>query len=277
MLLIFAGVAGTFLAAEILFPARPLQPFFRPGVFADLLYVPLHVVLRMLLNISLAGLIMTAGRALLPAGAVAVLSDRPVWLQAAVLIFVLDFFFYVMHRAKHRWTWWWRLHETHHSSRHLDWLASARFHPLEKLLDRAIFLLPLLVLGVSEKAIVIWASVDVFFGVMNHSNTRLRIGPLRYLFVGPGMHSWHHAIETSGGGCNFGNNLSIFDWIFGTAYWPGRRNDSFGIAVPDYPAGNLVRQFLFAFRRTPVSGDQAASARSSEAATSSTAASGIPG
>ena len=37
----------------------------------------------------------------------------------------IDFCFYWMHRAKHQWAWWWRLHETHHSSRDLDWFSFA--------------------------------------------------------------------------------------------------------------------------------------------------------
>lgn len=247
---ILAPIALLFFLLERVIPARR-QPVFRGGLLADALYVGVHYSLRVLMNVTLATALTSAGRLLLPGWAFEVLTGKPVWVQAVTLIFVLDLFFYVMHRLKHRWTWWWRLHETHHSSPRLDWLASARFHPFEKLLDRLIFLLPLLVLGVSESAIVIWSGVDVFFGIMNHSNTRLRLGPLIYLFVGPEMHRWHHARDPRVASCNFGNNLSVFDWIFGTAYLSPGEPAAFGVEGEGYPYESIWKQCLYAFRRGP--------------------------
>ena len=250
MLKVLVPIAFFFFVLELVWPARR-QPLLRRGLVVDALYVLLHYVLRVALNVTIASVLTTAGHRILPRWAFEVLTDEPVWIQAVILIFVLDLFFYVMHRLKHRWTWWWRLHETHHSSPHLDWLASARFHPLEKLVDRVVYLLPLLVFGVSESAILIWSSVDVFFGIMNHANVRVRIGPLIYVFVGPEMHRWHHARDPRVGGCNFGNNLSLFDWIFGTAYLGPGEPAAFGIEADDYPYGNILKQCLYAFRRWP--------------------------
>ena len=250
MLKILAPIGLLFFLLELLIPARR-QPVLRRGLFTDVLYVPLHYALRILLNVTIASALNSAGRRWLPRWAFEVLTDKPVWVQAVALIVVLDLFFYGMHRLKHRWSWWWRLHETHHSSPHLDWLASARFHPFEKLLDRIVFLLPLLVLGVSETAILIWSGVDVFFGIMNHANVRLRLGPLIYVFVGPEMHRWHHARDPRLAACNFGNNLSVFDWIFGTARLGEGEPEAFGVEEESYPYANLWKQCLFAFRRRP--------------------------
>ncbi len=50
---------------------------------------------------------------------------------------------------------------------------------------------------------------------------------------------------------NFGNNLSIFDWIFGTARLHDQEPAEFGIDDRSFPEGNLVKQFFFAFRRQP--------------------------
>lgn len=248
MLRILIPIALLFVVLEFVRPAR-LQPRFRRGWIADAFYVPLHYLIRVAVNVTIASLLAEAGRGFLPARATHLLAGRPLWLQALVLIFVLDLFFYGMHRLKHRWTWWWRLHETHHSSPQLDWLASARFHPFEKLLDRVVFLLPLTVLGPSEAAIVVWSAADVFFGIMNHANVRLRLGPLIYVLVGPEMHRWHHARDPLEAGCNYGNNLSIFDWIFGTARVPAHDPAAFGIEDDGYPYGSLFRQTLYAFRK----------------------------
>lgn len=246
-LFLFVTIGGFFFVLERLMPRNADQPLFRPGFFTDILYVPVHYLMRVLISFLAADILTELGRTAMP-GAVSILSGRPVWLQALVLIVVLDFFFYVMHRLKHRWHWWWRLHETHHSSERMDFLASVRFHPLEKLLDRLIFLLPLTVLGADEPALLIWSGTDVFFGMMNHSNTRIRLGPLHAIFVGPEMHLWHHARDPRDGECNFGNNLAIFDWIFGTARVRPTDPEDFGVEVPVYPHDNIVKQFVFAFR-----------------------------
>ncbi len=244
---IFALFAVGFVVAERLRPVRP-QPLLRRGFAADTAYVVLHYALRVLINGTLAVSVAAAGRRVLPPALVGALGTQPLWLQAIVLLLVLDLFFYVMHRLKHRWTWWWRLHETHHSSIDLDWLATARFHPLEKVLDRLVFLVPLTVIGPSDAAIVIWASVDAFFGMFIHANVRWRLGPLIYVFMGPEMHRWHHARDRAHRDSNYGNNFSIFDWMFGTAYLSRDLPTDFGVDDPDYPVEHLGRQFLYAFR-----------------------------
>lgn len=247
LLLIFAAMAFVFFLAERLAPLRP-QPIFRQGILADLFYIPIHYLMRIVINGTLAVSLSHAAHQMLPDYTINVLSDQPTWVQTLTLLFVLDFLFYVMHRLKHRYTWWWRLHETHHSSIEMDWLSTARFHPVEKLLDRTIYLLPLLVLGVSDHAMLIWASVDAFFGMFIHSNLNLRIGFLIYLFVGPEMHRWHHSRLHRYQICNFGNNFSIFDWIFGTAYLTRDEPGECGVADHAYPVGSITRQFLYAFR-----------------------------
>jgi hypothetical protein len=95
-------------------PARP-QPILRRGLATDALYMVVNIGLRVAFTGSIALAIEEIGRGLLPAGAIAVLRDDLLWLQAIAVIVVLDFFYW-MHRAKHRYDWWWRLHETHHSS-----------------------------------------------------------------------------------------------------------------------------------------------------------------
>jgi sterol desaturase/sphingolipid hydroxylase (fatty acid hydroxylase superfamily) len=244
---IFCVVAALAFLAERLFPLRE-QRVFRAGFWTDVLYVPINVLLRAVLTNTLGGWILALGATHLPGWSVGVLKEQPLWVQAVGVILVLDLCFYWMHRAKHRWDWWWRLHETHHSSAEMDWFSSVRFHPLEKVLDRLLYLAPLLVLGVSEEALIVLAAVDAFIASFSHSNTRLRLGPLNYLLVGPEMHRWHHAPKGEAQRSNYGNNLSVFDWLFGTAYLPKAHTVETGLADPAYPEGNLLKQFAYAFR-----------------------------
>ena len=164
MLIIFAALAAVFFTLERLLPWRQ-QRILRSGFLADIVYIPIHFLMRVVLNgfvatsLAEAARYFLSGTSLEPLGT-GLLAKQPVWLQSIVLLLVLDLIFYVIHRLKHRWRWWWRLHETHHSSKDLDFLSSARFHPLEKALDRTIFLLPLMIIGPSDAAILVWASVD---------------------------------------------------------------------------------------------------------------------
>ena len=82
---------------------------------------------------------------------------------------------------------------------------------------------------------------------LNHANIRISWGPLRYLLNSPMMHVWHHDVEQHGkGGQNFGQVLSVWDWIFGTVYWPADRKmpDRLGFeGMQRYPSslpGRLV-------------------------------------
>lgn len=249
MLIIFCLIAATVTLAERLAPARP-QALFREGFIADLVHTGVNIVLRAVLTGTIAVGITEGARRVLPESMVGIVRDAPIALQLAVVVLVLDFFFYWMHRAKHHYDWWWRLHETHHSSREFDWFSSVRFHPLEKILDRMIYLLPLAVLGPSEEVLLGLAAVDATVATLAHSNLKLRIGPLIYLFVGPEMHSWHHAADARHQRTNFGNNLSIFDWLFGTASLPEGRPATFGTGDPAYPYKSWWGQLTYAFRRS---------------------------
>jgi sterol desaturase/sphingolipid hydroxylase (fatty acid hydroxylase superfamily) len=51
------------------------------------------------------------------------------------------------------------------------------------------------------------------------------LGPLGYVLNSPRMHLWHHDQSDEGGTAkNFGIVLSLWDFLFGTAYWPRDRS-----------------------------------------------------
>jgi sterol desaturase/sphingolipid hydroxylase (fatty acid hydroxylase superfamily) len=86
-------------------------------------------------------------------------------------------------------------------------------------------------------------------------------GPLRYIINSPRFHAWHHAVELHGrDGQNFGITLVLWDWLFGTAYWPGSGEapTRYGFAgMKEYPTG-IWQRLWQPFRRTPRSGFRAA-------------------
>ena len=68
--------------------------------------------------------------------------------------------------------------------------------------------------------------IAVAIGHLNHSNINISYGPLKYILNSPTMHIWHHAktlpVAT---GVNFGISLSLWDYLFGTAYLPKSGRD----------------------------------------------------
>jgi hypothetical protein len=74
---------------------------------------------------------------------------------------------------------------------------------------------------------------------------------------GPEMHRWHHTIDITEGGINFGTKFAFWDWLFGTAYLPTFKPRGYGVQGLDFPRG-YPAQVLHAFRRSaPPAADRA--------------------
>lgn len=95
---------------------------------------------------------------------------QPLWLQFAELFVLSDLGFYAAHRLVHSVPWLWRFHEVHHSSEHLDWLATYRVHPVDQILHSTIIALPSLVFGFAPLALLIYALVYRVHALLLHSS-----------------------------------------------------------------------------------------------------------
>ncbi len=175
--------------------------------------------------------------------------DWPVIVQVIVMLLVADFFRYWLHRAFHRFIPMWRFHAVHHSPKRLYWLNVGRFHPIEKAIQYAVDALPFALLGVSPEVL---AAYFVFFainGIFQHSNCRVSLGPLNYIVAGPELHRWHHSVLQKESDNNFGNNLIVWDLLFGTRFLPREREvGPLGLTNRDYPTG-FSAQMATPFRR----------------------------
>lgn len=153
----------------------------------------------------------------------------PPALQAALMLLAADFLRYWLHRAAHRHPALWALHGVHHAPRLLYWFNVGRFHPLDKALQLCLDTLPFLLLGVSDTVLSLYFVVYAVNGFIQHSNVEMKLGVLNYVISGPELHRWHHAADPRLGGCNFGNNLIVWDLVFGTWYLPPRPVGEVGI------------------------------------------------
>jgi sterol desaturase/sphingolipid hydroxylase (fatty acid hydroxylase superfamily) len=172
----------------------------------------------------------------------------PAWAQFIVLLVLKDFLEWGVHNLLHRVPWLWEFHKLHHSIEDLDWIGNFRFHWGEVVVYKTLSYLPLVVLGVDHRVLLAIAVLWTVMLDLNHANLRFSWGPFRYLLNSPRMHVWHHDVVQHGrGGQNFGQVLSVWDWIFGTVYWPSDRDEPerLGFAGMEAYPGSVPRRLVY--------------------------------
>jgi len=160
---------------------------------------------------------------------------------------------YLVHRAMHRFSFLWQLHQVHHSAEVLTPFTLHRVHPLESLLMslRGVVGLGLVtgifmwlfpgrvrgywVLGVD----VVGFALAALGGNLRHSHVWLSYGAwLERWFISPAQHQIHHSRDPQDHDRNFGAGLAVWDWVFGTLSLAGpRRRLRFGLAEPNHGPG----------------------------------------
>jgi sterol desaturase/sphingolipid hydroxylase (fatty acid hydroxylase superfamily) len=160
----------------------------------------------------------------------------PLAAQLVVALVVGEFFLYWVHRLGHEWDWLWRFHAVHHSAPRLYFLNAVRFHPVDLAISNFAPFVPLIALGASTEVMALFAVVSAVHGAFQHANVPIRIGPLNWFFAMAELHRWHHSRVLEEANTNFGQNLIVWDVIFGTRYWPKDRRPPEDIGLTDLPA-----------------------------------------
>ena len=162
--------------------------------------------------------------------------------QMLLMMLVADGFRYWLHRLSHEWEYLWRFHAVHHSPHKLYWLNVGRFHPIDKALQFLFDALPFILLGVSEHVLGLYLVCYAVNGFFQHCNIDVRLGFLNYIISGPELHRWHHSIIKEESNHNYGNNLIVWDRLFGTWFLPQEREvEELGLVNRHYPT-NFVSQ-----------------------------------
>jgi sterol desaturase/sphingolipid hydroxylase (fatty acid hydroxylase superfamily) len=151
--------------------------------------------------------------------------SAPLILQVALIILCADFVLYWEHRIYHEIYLLWPIHAVHHSVENLDWLAGSRGHFIQVFSERAMVMVPLYLLGADKAALDIYVTFAALQAILIHCNLRFPFGPLKYLFVTPQFHHWHHSSEKPAIDTNYSAHTVLFDRLFKTyhmppAHWP---------------------------------------------------------
>lgn len=209
-----------FVPLERLLPQRPKQRVFRRAWQTDVAYFFANgflIPLGLVVVIVIAALVTER---FVPAAFRSAVAAQPLWLQLPAILILADLGFYFIHRAFHAVPALWRFHAVHHSIEELDWLAAHRVHPVDQIMTKGVSILPLLVLGFSSEAMLIFSVIYHWQSLLLHSNVRIAFGPLRWIIASPRFHHWHHANQPEAIDKNFAGQLAVLDLVFGTMHFP---------------------------------------------------------
>lgn len=243
---------------ELVFPWRKNQKAFRKDFWLDAFYMFFNFFLfSLILYNGLSNVVVELFNDFLRSfginNLVAIrVGNLPVWGQWLLMFVLVDFIQWNTHRLLHRVPFLWRFHRIHHSVKEMGFAAHLRFHWMETIVYKSIMYLPMAMIGfgIDDFFVVHW--ISVLIGHLNHANLGWDYGWLRYLFNNPKMHIWHHAKqlpEERKFGVNFGLSLSIWDYLFQTAYIPHNGRDiEIGIEDQKFP-NDFLGQNIYPFKR----------------------------
>ena len=253
MLMLVVVLPAAFMLLEFGFPARPHLRVPRRSLVVNVAYWffnPLVMQVVSKLGVCLVCLVLCLALGWEVSESIldgfGPLGAQPLWLQALEMLVFADFVDYWTHRWFHV-TRFWRFHAIHHSPEQMNWLASARMHPVNDFVTRICQVIPVILMGFSLKAVLIVVPVLVFFVIVLHSNLNWDYGPFRWVLVSPLYHRWHHTKDEEGLDKNFSGIFPIWDVLFGTAHFPRREPVTFGVNH-NPPPESFWGQLLYPFR-----------------------------
>lgn len=215
---------------------------FHPSALLDYRYYFVRAILKVVLVVPIVGLVdpyvLRSGDYIrfftqLWGARVQVEGHLVLTLLYGLGVFLLqDFIHYWAHRAYHS-RYLWAFHKVHHSATVLVPATASRVHFLEKVVERLTDLV-----FISAFAGLFWYACGgeisryTLFGVtylvfilnalaanLRHSHVWLSFGPVvEHVLNSPAQHQVHHSDAPRHFNKNFGVNLSLWDWMFGTLY-----------------------------------------------------------
>lgn len=172
-------------------------------------------------------------------------SEWPLFFQVMLALIIGEFGLYWAHRSAHEWWPAWCWHAVHHSVTKLWFVNTGRFHLFDSLW-KGLFALTLASLAGAPKEIIMWVLVITpFIGFLTHCNVDMRCGWINWVFNTPQLHRWHHSQVPEEGNSNYGENIVLWDIIFGTRFYPENRRPPLDIGCPDPVPKTFTGQVAF--------------------------------
>ena len=166
----------------------------------------------------------------------------PLWVRLTLALVVGDLGYYLVHRAMH-FDWLWPMHRFHHSTIELYWFSGLRTSMANSLLIRMPYLFALHAFEISVEGILATGIMLIIVNFWVHANFKVRLGPLEWLLITPSFHRVHHVTAEGLEGHNFGNILSVWDHLFGSAVFPNEVENGLEKGF-EVPADEVARQLI---------------------------------
>lgn len=163
--------------------------------------------------------------------------------QVALVVFLIEFGQYWMHRLMHHNPFFWSTHAVHHHITQLNAMKGAVGNPLE------LFLISLSVVALFDlPQAAQFCAFNVLGVISSFAHANVRSDPPRwysFFFTTIQNHSLHHtALSFEDTRCNYGNSLILLDRIFGTY----RAGESSVVGQDDRRRLSVREQMLFPAR-----------------------------
>ena len=235
---------GYLLLFELLLPRRDApQPSLRSRAKALMFWVVYGVTSALLMRAILPAYAALHIHPLLPSLEPAGL-PRPLALIVACIAggLIGDFVYYWCHRFQHRFLW--RFHAVHHSVREMS-VLTAYHHFTEPLMKTVLYLTPVTLITPDPFSASTIGVLLALQGHYLHSSTRVNFGPLGAFIQDNRFHRIHHSIRPEHHDKNFAVFTTLWDRVFGTAYFPapGEWPET---GVADFPEPSNLKEYFLA-------------------------------
>lgn len=166
----------------------------------------------------------------------------PFLVQVAMVVFLIEFGQYWMHRLMHNNGFFWSLHAPHHHITQLNALKGAVGNPLE------LFLVSLSVVALFDfQLAAIFCAGGILTVVSSFAHANVRFNPpawFAFLFTTIRHHSLHHSVTYEDTRCNYANSLILIDRMFGTY----REGETAIVGQDERKRLSIWEQFTFPLR-----------------------------
>jgi sterol desaturase/sphingolipid hydroxylase (fatty acid hydroxylase superfamily) len=162
--------------------------------------------------------------------------------QVAIVIFLVEFGQYWMHRLMHNTTPFWLTHAPHHHITQLNAMKGAVGNPIE------LFLISLSVVALFDLSLAAeLCAFNVLAIVSTFAHANTRCDPPRwyaFFFTTIRNHSLHHSVGYEETRCNYANSLILLDRIFGTY----RDGEAEAVGQDERRRLSIPEQMIFPFQ-----------------------------
>ncbi|QUT08152.1 sterol desaturase family protein [Sphingobium phenoxybenzoativorans] len=166
-------------------------------------------------------------------------THMPFVLQVALVIFLIEFGQYWMHRLMHNWHPFWLTHAPHHHITQLNAMKGAVGNPVE------LFLISLSVVALFDfQQSALFCAFNVLGVVSTFAHANVRSDPplfYSFFFTTIRHHSLHHSVGYEETRCNYANSLILIDRVLGTY----REGEGILVGQDDRRRLSIWEQFMF--------------------------------